>query len=161
LKLASRATASLLLMYDASLRKFIIRQPLAWYTIEGSLFRLCNAIPARGDYFFWSGRSKPKSAVGNWQRALKRLFVLAEVPTGHAHRFRHTLAVSLLQAGVPLERVAVLLGHRSVKVTERYYSAWSRSRQDQLEADIRHTWNEPTIEAKGTPEVHEKPRYIN
>ena len=33
--------------------------------------------------------SKPKCAVGDWQRSLKRL-VLAGGPDGHAHRFRDT-----------------------------------------------------------------------
>ncbi len=132
-----------------------------WCPLPPSVLVALNAIPATGKYFFWTGNSKPKSVVGDWQRALKRLFNLADVPTGHPHRFRHTLAVSLLQAGVPLERVAVLLGHRSVKVTEKYYSAWSRSRQDQLEADIRRTWHEPRAETKGTPQVHERPHYIN
>ncbi len=30
----------------------------------------------------------------------------------------------LLLAGVPLEQVSVLLGHQSIKVTERHYSPW-------------------------------------
>jgi hypothetical protein len=38
-----------------------------------------NAIPA-STYFFWTGLSKPKSAVGDWQRSLKRLLILAGVP---------------------------------------------------------------------------------
>ena len=33
-----------------------------------------DAIPA-STYFFWTGLSKPKSAVGDWQRSLKQLFV--------------------------------------------------------------------------------------
>lgn len=36
---------------------------------------------------------------------LKKIFNLAKVPNGHAHRFRDTFAVELLLAGVPLERV--------------------------------------------------------
>jgi integrase len=46
-----------------------------------------HAIPA-STYCFWTGLSKPKSAVGDWQRSLKRLFKLAGVPDAHAHRFR-------------------------------------------------------------------------
>jgi integrase/recombinase XerD len=132
-----------------------------WCPLPPPVLAGLQAITTRGDYFFWTGRSNPKSAVGNWQRALKRLFVLAGVPTGHAHRFRHTFAVELLQAGVPVERVAVMLGHRSVKVTEKYYSAWSRTRQEQLEADVRKTWSQTQIETKGTPKVHERIGYIN
>jgi integrase/recombinase XerD len=47
------------------------------------------------EFFFWSGEGKPKSCVGDWQRSLKKLFRLAGVPDGHAHRFRHTFARSL------------------------------------------------------------------
>jgi integrase len=92
-------------------------------------------------YFFWSGESKLGSATGDWQRALKAVFKEAGIPDGHAHRFRDTFAVGLLQAGVPMERVSVLLGHSSIKVTERHYSPWVRARQEQLEADVRRAWN--------------------
>lgn len=96
-----------------------------------------EAIPKIRNYFFWTGESKPKSVVGDWQRSLKRLFELAGVPTAHAHRFRDTFSVSLLQAGVPIERVSVLLGHRSVRITEEHYNAWTQARQEQAEADVR------------------------
>jgi integrase len=93
-----------------------------------------------GKFFFWTGSSKLKSTVGDWQRSLGKLFELAQVPDGHAHRFRHTFAVELLLAGVPMERVSVLLGHSGVRVTERHYAPWVRARQEQLEADVRRTW---------------------
>jgi integrase/recombinase XerD len=120
-----------------------------------------DAIPLAGNYFFWTGRSKHKSAVGDWQRALKRLFELAKVPTGHAHRYRDTFAVELLLAGVPIERVSVLLGHQSVRITEKHYAPWVRARQEQLESDVRRTWGEGTVEPQGTQEVHAEPRRIN
>ena len=106
-------------------------------------------------YFFWTGESKIESATGDWQRALKGVFKEAGIPEGHAHRFRDTFAVDLLQAGVPMERVSVLLGHSSIKVTEKHYSPWVAARQEQLEADVRRTW-EAIPGTKGTPEVHEK-----
>jgi integrase/recombinase XerD len=93
-------------------------------------------------YFFWSGEGKPKSCVGDWQRSLKKLFRLAGVPDGHAHRFRHTFASNLLLAGVPLDRVATLLGHTNSKITEKHYAPWIRARQDQLEADVRRVWDQ-------------------
>ena len=98
-----------------------------------------DVIPA-STYFFWTGLSKPKSAVGDWQRSLKRLLILAGVPDGHAHRFRDTFSVELLLAGVPIERVSILLGHQSVRITEKHYAPWVRARQEQLEADVRRTW---------------------
>lgn len=63
-------------------------------------------------YFFWTGEGNPLTAVGKWQVSLRRLFELAAVPKGHAHRFRITFAVELLKAGVPIERVPILLGIR-------------------------------------------------
>lgn len=88
-------------------------------------------------YPFWSGNGKRKSVVTDWQRALSRLFELAEVRGAHAHRFRHTFACELLTAGVSLTNVARLLGHSSEAITERHYSAWIKGRQEQLEADVR------------------------
>ena len=53
---------------------------------------------------------------------------------------RDTFAVELLLAGVPLERVSILLGHQSVSITEKHYAPWVRSRQAQLEADLAAAW---------------------
>ena len=88
-----------------------------------------EAVPKISEqYFFWSGESKRDSATGDWQRALKGVFKEARIPDGHAHRFRDTFAVGLLQAGVPMDRVSALLGHSSIKVTEKHYSPWVRAR---------------------------------
>jgi len=73
---------------------------------------------------------------------------------GHAHRFRDTFAVELLLAGVPLERVSVLLGHSSVKITQKHYNPWVLARQEQLEADVMRTWSTDErvlASTKGTP----------
>jgi integrase len=115
-------------------------------------------------YFFWTGESKPKGAVGDWQPSLRKMFRASGVTDGHAHRFRDTFAVELLLAGVPLERVSMLLGHKSVKVTEKHYTPWVRSRQERLEQDVRRTWGEDPLvfaETKGTPEVHGETGAVN
>ena len=70
--------------------------------------------------------------------------------SGHAHRFRDTFATELLLAGVPLERVSILLGHSSIRITERHYSPWVRSRQEQLERDVRATWTATETVTEGT-----------
>jgi len=41
---------------------------------------------------------------------------------------------------VPLERVSVLLGRTSIKVTEKHDAPWIRARQEQLEADLERSW---------------------
>jgi integrase/recombinase XerD len=99
-----------------------------------------NAISVSGDYFFWSGSGSPKVRVGNFQAALKKLFTLANVAHGHAHRFRHLFAISLLQKGTPIERVSILLGHSSTKVTNAHYRSHVQASQEQVEKDVRATW---------------------
>jgi integrase/recombinase XerD len=129
------------------------------------VIRELEAAPKSSDgHFFWTGKSKLHSAIGRWQRRLQTLFRLAEVEGAHAHRFRDTFAVELLLKGVPLERVSVLLGHQSVRITERHYSPWVLARQEQLEQDLRLAWSEDPValmQTKGTPEVHGRPRRIN
>jgi integrase/recombinase XerD len=115
------------------------------------------------DYLFWSGIGKLDSAVRSWHTRLRRLFGIAEIPDAHPHRFRDTFAVELLLAGVPIERVSVLLGHQSVRITERHFAPWVLARQEQLEADLRSVWSRDPLlilEQQGTPEVHgEQERY--
>jgi integrase/recombinase XerD len=108
------------------------------------LVALAHCPMSSSRHWFWSGVGKLESSVTNWRARMQRLFELAEVPDGHAHRFRDTFAVELLLASVPIERVSVLLGHQSVRITEKHYSPWAKSRQDQLEADLRKAWkNDP------------------
>jgi len=99
-------------------------------------------------YFFWSGNGDPKSAVANWQRSYRRLFELADIrkPDGeikrcHPHMFRDTFAVDMLLAGVPIDQVSLLLGHASVKITERSYAPFVKARQIQLQESVRNAWN--------------------
>lgn len=98
-------------------------------------------------YFFWSGNGLPKSCVADWQRSFRRLFKLAglEKPDGSVkrcfpHMLRDTFAVEMLLAGVPIDQVSMLLGHSSVKITEKHYSPWVKARQDQLAASVRNAW---------------------
>ena len=99
-------------------------------------------------YFFWSGNGDPKSAVANWQRSYRRLFELADIrkPDGeikrcHPHMFRDTFAVEMLLAGVPIDQVSLLLGHASIKITEKSYSPFVKARQIQLQESVRNAWN--------------------
>jgi integrase/recombinase XerD len=98
-------------------------------------------------YFFWSGNGLPKSVVANWQRSYRRLFQLANIrkldgskKRCHPHMFRDTFAVEMLLAGVPIDQVSTLLGHSSVKVTERHYAPFVKARQMQLQASVRAAW---------------------
>jgi site-specific recombinase XerD len=74
-----------------------------------------------------------------WQEAFRKLFKHAGID-GHPHRWRHTFAKNLLVAGVSLETVSTLLGHRKLAITERYYSRFVPERQAAIDASVRKTW---------------------
>lgn len=110
-------------------------------------------------YWFWTGQGTIETSRKKWTEALADLFEKAKVKDGHAHRFRDTFAVELLKAGTPIERVSILLGHSSVRVTEKHYNPWNRARQEQAEADVSRSWlTDPVVlfESKGTLQVHGK-----
>jgi integrase/recombinase XerD len=94
-------------------------------------------------FFFYDGTSQPEIMVKSWDRVFQKVFKTAKpaIKGGHLHRFRDTFAVSLLLKGVSIEIVSKLLGHSSIKVTERHYSPWVKARQDQLETEVRRIWN--------------------
>lgn len=123
-----------------------------------------NRAPVSLEYFFWTGTSKPKSAAKTWQENLRRLFKIAGIAGGHAHRFRDTLAVDMLLAGILIELVSVILGHSSVKVTEKYHAPKLRARPTQVEDDSRCYWEGDSLwpsKTKGTSEVHGEGRHPN
>ena len=76
------------------------------------------------EHFFWNPDRMKKTSIvcmfGDW---LRTVFDRAGVPHGReemlSHRFRHTFAVEMLLAGVPIERVSVLLGHKTIRTTEK------------------------------------------
>ncbi len=87
-------------------------------------------------YFFWSGRSRVSTTTGFWRERIAEVFRLAKID-GHTHRFRDTFAVALLEAGAGLESVGTLLGHTSIRVTQKHYNPWVKSRQDALDAVVK------------------------
>ena len=100
-------------------------------------------------YWFWTRVGSKDTLAGNWRRTFRRLCKIAGVKGGHPHRFRDTLAVELLQDGMTMESVSILLGHSSVKVTERHYAPWVKARQARLEADTARAWrNDPIAQAE-------------
>lgn len=48
-----------------------------------------------------------------------------------------------------MERASILLGHSSIKATEKHYSPWVRARQEQLEDDVRRSWGKSA--SRGVP----------
>jgi integrase len=92
------------------------------------------------EYFFYRQIGKPKSAITEWQQRLKLVYEMAGVKDGHSHRLRDTFSVELLSKGAPIEVVSKLLGHTSIKTTEKHYAPWVQARQTALEAAVKETW---------------------
>jgi site-specific recombinase XerD len=94
--------------------------------------------------FFWSGKGKPQSATSNWgQRYVAPVFAAAGIQSeGNmlSHRLRDTFAVHLLEHGTPMEEVSRLLGHESIRTTERHYAKWSKGRQERADELVMATW---------------------
>jgi site-specific recombinase XerD len=101
---------------------------------------LADTRKASANHWFWTGVGKKESCSKEWQDRLSKMFATTKITHGHAHRFRDTFAVELLLAGVPMEQVSILLGHQSIRITERHYSPWVISRQTQLEDSLKSAW---------------------
>jgi len=98
-------------------------------------------------YFFWTGHGTAKTIMTNWQRSYVKLFKLADLKEAdgtpkrcHAHMLRDTFAVESLLSGMRVEEVSTILGHSSVKITERHYMPWVRARQTSLNQSVMRSW---------------------
>lgn len=54
------------------------------------------------------------------RQMVDRLGIAAGVPNCHAHRFRHTFAISAVRAGIGLLELQSALGHTSLEMVRRY-----------------------------------------
>jgi integrase len=68
----------------------------------------------------WAGRK-----VDSVKRGLRRAAKLAGLAGVSPHVLRHSAAVHMAEAGVPMEEIAQFLGHEDVNVTRRVYARFS------------------------------------
>ena len=105
---------------------------------------LLAVLNGNGRYVFWSGDGEKERITKSWAKyAIAPLFKAAKIESEgnlRSHRLRDTFAVDLLQKGVPLEEVSKLLGHQSIKTTEKSYAKWVKGRQDRLDSLVMGTW---------------------
>lgn len=115
--------------------KHPVMVPLPEFVIDAVM-----ACDEGNEYFFYKQVGTPKSCVKEWCQRLRLVYDMAGLPDGHSHRLRDSFSVDLLQKGVSIETVSILLGHRDIRVTQKHYSPWMKSRQDALENAVRLTW---------------------
>jgi integrase/recombinase XerD len=97
----------------------------------------------RPECYFWSLDCDVDNLTIVWGQRIKKLNDYLKLTDEEgkpmdfrSHMLRDTFAVELLLAGVPLEKVSRLLTHRSVKMTEQYYSPWIKRREQQLHDEL-------------------------
>ena len=91
--------------------------------LRATLINRRNAVD--GDYVF-PGRFGGHKTIKN-NRALEAAFRRAGVTDVSSHNLRKTFATRLLNRGAAITDVQHMLGHASVKTTERSYSAFVRN----------------------------------
>jgi integrase/recombinase XerD len=94
-------------------------------------------------YIFWSGNGTKETMAKHASEWFRRLRVKAGLtsipgPDGgsydfHGHMLRDKFAVDLLTQGVDLQIVSELLGHKSIRVTEKHYKKWVPKWQSRLD----------------------------
>jgi len=96
-------------------------------------------------FFFWTGKGQKDSLTCRWSKRYVSPVFKAAGLNGQgsmtSHRLRDTFACDLLEKGVPLEEVSKMLGHTSIKTTEKHYSAWVKGRQDRLIKLVTDVWS--------------------
>jgi len=93
-------------------------------------------VPVESPYFFWSGNGKLGTAIRSARRTIDTVLRIARVLNGHPHRFRDTFAVELLVNGAELRNVQLLLGHTSIKTTEKHYAPYVSRMQRALDDSL-------------------------
>lgn len=68
----------------------------------------------------FTGKGTDRLQPGGVQRILKKLGQASGVENVHPHRFRRTLATSLIDSGMPIQEVATILGHDKIDTTMTY-----------------------------------------
>ncbi len=111
-------------------------------------------------FYFWNGQTPRRAVVGIAERTLSAVFKKAGVKDAHAHRYRHTLATSLLGQGATFEQVADTLGN-SPEVVRRHYGKWSKGRQVNIDRLMMAHFNSALLANPVTRESHEKMGAVN
>ena len=86
----------------------------------------------KSDYVFAS-RVGTKIHHRNLRRAFYQALERAEIEDFKFHDLRHTFATRLVQAGIDLYKVSRLLGHKDIKMTQRYAHHHTESLRDGVE----------------------------
>jgi len=77
-------------------------------------------LPQRGKFVFDDGKNQPLHHDGYYLREIKKIYRKCGIQNANIHTLRHSFASHLVMAGVDIRSVQELLGHSTIRVTERY-----------------------------------------
>jgi integrase/recombinase XerD len=95
--------------------------------------------PKSRNFYFWTGNGRLETAKKDWSSKMLTLFQAAGIEGGTArrsHNFRKTLAVKVAEQG-GLDAAMNLLGHKSIKTTEKAYAKFTEGRKNQVREALR------------------------
>lgn len=95
---------------------------------------LRNAPGEHPDYFFWDGRRDMLSITAHLRRIVQAVGAAAGLSHVRPHRLRDTFACELLQRGADIRQVQLLLGHTSIRTTEKHYAHFVAGHQALLDS---------------------------
>ena len=92
------------------------------YINSVAMMNLKRYLTARGDsnQALFIGQRKNRITPHGVRAMLKVIEEKSGVENVHPHRFRRTLATSLINRGMPIQEVAAILGHDKIDTTMRY-----------------------------------------
>jgi integrase len=106
-----------------------------WVNLPREVIEALSAFePKSKEYYFWTGNGQLDTAKKDWSSTMLKLFQAAEIKGGIArrsHNFRKTLAVRVAEKG-GLDAAMNLLGHKSIKTTQKAYSKFTEERKNQV-----------------------------
>lgn len=108
------------------------------------LIKELEGIPGPELFHSPQGSQTPQTVSDYWRDQIKKVLDFLGIEKPHPHRFRHTLAVNMLNNGSSVEDVAAVLGNSPAIVT-MHYAPWVESRQDRISEQIRKTWNQRAL----------------
>lgn len=110
-------------------------QPIKIIVHPEALEALQNCPNESAEYCFWNGVCDPVTRAHSLRRTVYNLGKAAGIHA-HPHRFRDTFACWLLEEGVDIRTVSLLLGHRSVRTTEKHYAHFVKAHQARLDEAV-------------------------
>ena len=92
-------------------------------------------------YFFWTGYGDWETAAKDWSGRILKLWKAAKIEGGErrrSHAFRATLVDGVLSLpNGTMEDAQILLGHKRLGTTERYYASLSKKRLDKAKQRLK------------------------